>query len=50
MLSGALVIIGAADALRLRNAAFSRFYESILGPLMRESEKVRRVTPCAVLI
>ncbi|KAF8576781.1 hypothetical protein K439DRAFT_1536138 [Ramaria rubella] len=38
-LTGALVVISAADALRLHNAAFSRFYGSCLGFLMRDSEK-----------
>jgi len=39
VLSGALAIISAADALRLHNVAFARFYESCLGFLMRESER-----------
>ncbi|KAF8462477.1 hypothetical protein JB92DRAFT_3136745 [Gautieria morchelliformis] len=39
ILSGALAIISAAEVLRFRNAAFARFYERILGPLMRNSEK-----------
>lgn len=40
MLSGALAIISAADVLRLHNLGFSKFYESCLGFLMRDNEKV----------
>lgn len=53
ILSGALAIISAADTLRLRNASFERFYEGVLGHLMRESEKARHVdtpmTGCLML-
>jgi len=38
-LCGALTIVSVADAIRLRNAAFERWYECLLGFLMRESEK-----------
>lgn len=34
-----LAIIISADLLRFNNAGFSRFYESVLGPLMRPSER-----------
>lgn len=49
LLSGALAIISAAEILRFRNAGFERVYERIFGPLMRESEKVGRVTPLVCL-
>ena len=42
-LCGALVIVSMADAVRLRNIAFERLYERLLGSLMRESEKVTRL-------
>ncbi|OAV97999.1 hypothetical protein PTTG_00204 [Puccinia triticina 1-1 BBBD Race 1] len=38
-LSKALVVIVSADLLRFRSARFARFYESVLGFLMRPSEK-----------
>lgn len=38
-LSKALVVIWIADMLRFRSRRFSAFYESVLGFLMRESEK-----------
>lgn len=37
-----LAIVVTADVIRLNNAAFEKFYESVLGFLMREAEKVRR--------
>jgi diacylglycerol kinase (CTP) len=43
-LCGALVIVSMADAVRLRNLAFERCYERLLGLLMRESEKVARLS------
>jgi hypothetical protein len=39
-LSIALGIIVTADVIRLNSPPFEKFYESVLGPLMRESEKV----------
>jgi hypothetical protein len=39
-LSGALAIIAPTDVVRLRVPRFARIYESVLGFLMRESEKV----------
>lgn len=41
VLSGTCAIITSVDFVRLRNAKFARFYESVLGFLMRDSEKVR---------
>ena len=40
-LSTALVVVSTADLLRFASRRFERFYERILGFLMRESEKVR---------
>lgn len=40
-LAKALVVIVSADLLRFRSARFARFYESLLGFLMRPSEKNR---------
>ena len=39
-MSSFLAIVGTADVIRLNNPAFERFYESVLGALMREAEKV----------
>ena len=35
-----LVVVTAADLVRLRNKAFEARYEALLGPFMREVEKV----------
>jgi len=45
VLSSALLIIVPADILRLNYPSFERSYEKVLGFLMRESEKVRHVSP-----
>ena len=49
VLSSALLIIVPADILRLNCPPFERSYERVLGPLMRESEKVRHVSPISFL-
>jgi diacylglycerol kinase (CTP) len=45
VLSSALLIIVPADILRLNYPPFERSYEKVLGFLMRESERVRHVSP-----
>jgi diacylglycerol kinase (CTP) len=40
---GALTIIAPVDYLRLNHSGFEKFYESVLGFLMRDSEKASRV-------
>ena len=47
VLSSALLIIIPADILRLNYPSFERSYEKALGFLMRESEKVRHISPLA---
>lgn len=39
-LCGTLAVVASADAIRFKSVAFERLYEKLLGPLMRESEKV----------
>lgn len=45
MLSSAMLIIVPADILRLNYPPFERSYERVVGFLMRESEKVRKISP-----